>query len=479
MKEIPVPKVVILGLDGGDWNILNNFFTNDKLVNLKKLIDNSSTGSLESTLPPVTGPAWTSILTGVNPGKHGIYDFVKIANNQKVNVKSTEVKGKRMYDYLSENDISSVFLSVPLTYPPGDNFKGVMVSDFLYPEYEISPNNKFEYIKNHSIFPNLDEEKVADNLIQTGQNRISLAKKLIVNEDWDLFFLWFGEFDWALHRFYREFNSNMDNHLIENILQIFDEFIGWIIEFIDYDFLFIVSDHGFSECENVVYLNVLFNELGYIQTEKRPRNNINTTYLKKLSGQRGLKIGLPNKFLTFVLNNRLLRSMKNMIDRFLKIDIEVTSTKKIDYLGSDFYVTTWESMGVFVNPRNYNDRRTLLKNILVDLRYNDEPVFKDVLFKEQVYDGLYTSEAPDLVLIPNGYLPSPAFNTKNVVFDRYEPGGYHDQQGIFIANGTDVRKGFKVDGVNVVDVLPTILHLYGIECDETMDGEVVKKMFSR
>ena len=477
MKEIPVPKVVILGLDGGDWNILNNFFTNDKLVNLKKLIDNSSTGSLESTLPPVTGPAWTSILTGTNPGKHGIFDFVKIANNQKVNVKSTGVKGKRLYDYLSENNISSTVLSVPLTYPPDDTFKGVMVSDFLYPKYEIYPTNKSEYIKDLAIFPNLDEEKVADNLIETGQNRISLAKKIIIDENWELFFLWFGELDWALHRFYREFDSGTDNHVIEKILQIFDEFLEWIEENVDYDFLFIVSDHGFTGCEKVVYLNVLFNELGYIQSENKTRNDVNTTYLKKLSGQRGLKIGLPTKYLTYALNNRLLRTLKNFVDKLLKIDIVVKSTRKIDYMKSDYYVTTWESMGVFVNPRNYNERRSLMKNILLDLRLNDEPVFKEVLFKEQVYDGPYTSEAPDLVLIPNGFLPSPAFNTKKVVFDRYDPGGYHDPQGIFIAHGSGVRKGFEVDGVRVVDVLPTILELYGLDYDDNVDGEAVKSIF--
>ena len=195
--------------------------------------------------------------------------------------------------------------------------------------------------------------------------------------------------------------------------------------------------------------------------------------------QKDLKIGIPKKYLTYALNNNFLRSMKRLIDKLFKFNIGIKSTSKIDYLKSDFYVTTWESRGIFVNHRNYDERRSLLKNILEDLRYNEEPVFKKVLFKEQVYDGPCIPEAPDLILIPNGFLPSPSLNLKNAVFDRYEPGGYHDPYGIFIAEGRDIKKGFKVDDVKVIDMLPTLLHLYGIECDADVDGKVEKSIFTR
>lgn len=78
-------KTLILGLDGGTFEIIDPLIKQNKLPNLSYLIKNGCHGILKSTIHPITAPAWTSFMTGVNPGKHGIYDFsIKLPRSYEI-----------------------------------------------------------------------------------------------------------------------------------------------------------------------------------------------------------------------------------------------------------------------------------------------------------------------------------------------------------------------------------------------------------
>ena len=74
-------KALIIGLDGMSPELLDLLIKRGIFLQIKGLKALSSYGDLESTYPPVTGPVWTSFATGVNPGKHGIFDFVQPCGN--------------------------------------------------------------------------------------------------------------------------------------------------------------------------------------------------------------------------------------------------------------------------------------------------------------------------------------------------------------------------------------------------------------
>ena len=76
-------KVLLLGIDGITYNVLDPAFEAGHMPNYKALLDRSASGYLTSTVPPYTPPGWTSIFTGVNPGKHGIFGFT-LGNVQQV-----------------------------------------------------------------------------------------------------------------------------------------------------------------------------------------------------------------------------------------------------------------------------------------------------------------------------------------------------------------------------------------------------------
>jgi len=83
-------RVAVIGLDGMAWHILHRLFTYDAMPNLKKLSEKSLKGVLKSTIPPCTPPAWTSIATGVNPGKHGIFNFITLNENYETRLVTSE-----------------------------------------------------------------------------------------------------------------------------------------------------------------------------------------------------------------------------------------------------------------------------------------------------------------------------------------------------------------------------------------------------
>ncbi|MCL5256546.1 MAG: alkaline phosphatase family protein, partial [Chloroflexi bacterium] len=73
------PSVVLLGLDGADFGLVDRLIELGKLPNLQKLREEGASGVLQSTYPSFTAPAWTSFITGLWPGKHGIFNFQSLS----------------------------------------------------------------------------------------------------------------------------------------------------------------------------------------------------------------------------------------------------------------------------------------------------------------------------------------------------------------------------------------------------------------
>ncbi len=127
-------KVLVLGLDGCTFDLLDPWMEKGFLPNLKKIKEEGTTGRLRSTYPPVTGPAWVSFMTGKNPGKHSIYEFLvrKPGSYQEFPVNADNRDGQTLWEILSAQGYRVAVLNVPMTYPP-QKVNGVLISDFLTP----------------------------------------------------------------------------------------------------------------------------------------------------------------------------------------------------------------------------------------------------------------------------------------------------------------------------------------------------------
>ncbi|MFB6215228.1 MAG: alkaline phosphatase family protein, partial [Candidatus Bipolaricaulia bacterium] len=123
----------LIALDGASPNLINKWIDEGHLKNLGKIRSQGLSGKLESTFPPLTGPAWSSFHTGVNPGKHGVYTWLDLSDSYKGKViNGSSIKTKTIWKQISSQGGRVGLLSVPVTYPP-EKVNGFVVPGFLTP----------------------------------------------------------------------------------------------------------------------------------------------------------------------------------------------------------------------------------------------------------------------------------------------------------------------------------------------------------
>ncbi len=140
-------KVLIIGIDGMDPKVTKELIKEGKLPNFKKLSESGSFLNLNTSYPPVSPVAWTSIATGVNPGKHNIFDFIirdpntlilelsifKAINTLSGTKYESNVKGTPFWKVTSNNNIPTTIIKWPLTFP-AEKVNGKMLSGLGVPD---------------------------------------------------------------------------------------------------------------------------------------------------------------------------------------------------------------------------------------------------------------------------------------------------------------------------------------------------------
>jgi predicted AlkP superfamily phosphohydrolase/phosphomutase len=134
-------KVLVIGLDGATFNVIKPLLKEGRLPNLKRLVEEGSHGNLVSTTPPLSPVAWTSFITGSNPEKHGIYDFLMRKGNEGYTVKFSnggDRKVKPIWEIINKTGGELVgIVNVPMSYPP-DIVNNFIVSGFDAPGTDSS-----------------------------------------------------------------------------------------------------------------------------------------------------------------------------------------------------------------------------------------------------------------------------------------------------------------------------------------------------
>ncbi len=113
-------KSVAIGLDGAAWHLLDPMLGAGAMPRLAALKAKGAWGTLTSTIPTYTPPAWTSAATGVNPGRHGIYGFVagNAQSERQELVHSGMIKAPAIWEIANEQGARAGIYNLPLTYPP-------------------------------------------------------------------------------------------------------------------------------------------------------------------------------------------------------------------------------------------------------------------------------------------------------------------------------------------------------------------------
>lgn len=502
-------KVLVIGLDGGTFNLIEPWVEEGRLPNLRRLMKDGVYADLVSSIQPSSEQAWACFMTGVNNGKHGIYGFLqeRKGTHRLELISSRAIRSKSLWRMLSDRNKKVIVINVPVTYPP-EGVNGLLVSGLMTPnedsQFTYPPQLK-EEIK--SVFPGYtinvetpignrtkDLLRFRQKLETQVRMRGLLTRQLMRKYEWDFLMVVFTALDRAQHKFWENMQRTSDpfSECIFNLYSQIDTEMGEILSNIGNDtVIFVVSDHGFGPLHKGLIVNNLLKREGLLCTGDQHQSSRIFSKLKSsffvnflLSRYRNLPLDMQD-----MLKKRLGWVGDRLISQMTFIDIDWERTRAYG-VGSGNVRVNLEGRepGGIVRPDEYDEVREQIVGVLTKVKdpETDEGIFREIYKREQIYSGGYLEDAPDIVPHYKDGYRGILFGPEGQTFASREyhllrgNTGFHTMDGIFIACGPDiVNHGQKVADLNIVDVAPTILHCLDITPPPFLDGKVAKEIFRR
>jgi predicted AlkP superfamily phosphohydrolase/phosphomutase len=532
-------RIFLIGWDGATFDLLRPWVAQGKLPHIASLLERGVHGPLRSTTPPGTFPAWTSFLTGMNPGEHGIFSLFR-PRPGTYDLELTNSRHRRattLWQRLTEAGRKVVAISLPGTFPP-EPVNGVMISGYDFPgkgpgsfvdARGMYPRALYAEL-NHNVGPHPVDasiigevnrgqlDVVLERFLETIHRKAATAKYLMSHRPWDCFMIRFGEADAAGHQFWKYCDPNsplfidQDPKLCDALLRVYQELdreTGALLERLPDDTTVVVlSGHGFGGVGDwVLYPNRWLAEKGYLrfrQTRETPLwHGLQT--LPQPGRLEALKLWAMGTLPAW-LQRSLCRYGPGLVGH---LEARVRYGL-IDWEGTQAYFDENPYFPVLrVNLRGRQPRGTVepggayeeLRNRLIrDLDtwrhpQTGQPILERAFRREEIYWGPCLDEAPDVIpkwALHFGY--SYAFRksfqapegTWIEQVDPKRPGkapfftgksGTHRDDGILVARGPGFPAGASIAGARLIDLAPTILHLLDVPVPDDMDGRVLHELF--
>ena len=490
-------KVLCIGIDGATWDLIKIWAKRGDLPTFKELMEMGAWGALESSVPPVSFPAWKCYSTGKNPGKLGVFCWAKIDFSQGKLIfhNSQSFRSGDLWDYIGRRGFRVGIVNMPAVYPKKIN--GFIIEGFTATdreEYTYPKMLKEELSKefNYRVHPRYLIQNYADLALKEIEKlikiRFEIAKKYLNSVDFMHLTIYYTDF--IMHYFWENKNSLL------RFFQIIDQKIFELKEMLeksDNFTLLLMSDHGFGSLKETFYINEWLSEKGYLVKKKRNplMNKLGLTqdFLIKITE----KIRLLPIIVSFVLSRNLYsRIMKNFPMK--KGIFSITAIDKVVNFDESVVVALKEGL-IYMNRQRLSltEYETLREKLINELKQIENPqtrekLIKKVFRKEDIYKGEYLDDAPDLVILTNeGYNMDPSISLpdnaplweslrnikSNKLFKRVAD---HSSQGIFLAYGTDIKKAF-ITEAKIYDLAPTILHIMDVPIPKDTDGRVLREIF--
>jgi predicted AlkP superfamily phosphohydrolase/phosphomutase len=497
-------RVMILGLDGATWDLLLPMIEQGKMRNLQRAMDMGSWGVLESTLPPLSPVAWTSLVTGKNPGKHGVLDFVRMQDGRQVPVDSRSIRAATLWHILSSQGRRVGVVNVPMTYPP-EPVNGYMLSGMMTPvdaeDYAYPPGIEERVRASGATYvadPYVKEgrsEHFLREILHWADQKEAVCRFLLGEHDWDFFMNVIRGPDLVQHYFYNALDPGHPRYdrrvsrtfgpLLDRVYDVCDQAIGHRLGMLEDDgLLLIVSDHGFGPASTWFETSRFLIDIGLLtlQTGRGLRAAI--------AGRVDLSLLARLDFLD--LRHRLTTSSRVAAGQMLDT---LFSAPSIDWSRTKAYCCTSDGKGIRINRQgrephgiveSEEELAEIRNHLLRELRQLRDPntgklVVSDVHFHEELYSGPYAEEAPDLVFsLERGPYVARRPRSARRVFQRISSKdwtGVHRRDGIILAVGRGVREGRELSRCSIVDVAPTVLAAMGLAIPDDMDGVPVQEAF--
>jgi predicted AlkP superfamily phosphohydrolase/phosphomutase len=477
-------RTLLIGLDGATFSILDPLMQEGVMPFLADFVAAGTRAELRSVVPPLTPPAWTTVMTGRSPGNHGVLDFFRFESKPEGRyirvADSTDVSCETIWSMADRQGLKTTALNFPLTSPPA------AISGYILPGWvpwrhlrlACHPAELYDQIKE---LPGFDARELAMDMNLEG-NAIEGCQKREDYEDWihlhirrerqwfrisrylmtadpcELTAVLFDGVDKLQHFVWRfldpalfpsspsawerkiralccDYFRELD-HCLEEIVTLAGPDANTVM----------VSDHGFCGSEQIFHVNTWLEQNGYL------------SWTGSAEPEEPGKLGL-----------------ESMARRFYEVDWDKTTA----------YCPTPSGNGIYLSPDGANgaeDYASLRQELIDGLRsYLDpetgEPVVQRIWTREEAFDGEHLTAAPDLTLeLRDGGFVS-ILPSSTVLMRRVEPTGTHHPDGIFVAGGPGIRRDVTVPPLSILDVAPTVLHALGLPVPEDLEGRVPTEVF--
>jgi predicted AlkP superfamily phosphohydrolase/phosphomutase len=504
-------RVMVIGLDGATFDLIEPWARAGHLPTLQRLMVEGAHGPVSSTIPPMTGPAWTSFMTGKNPGKHGIYDWI-YRHRDSYDVSPTTARDchePTLWSILSRAGRRVCVFNVPMTFPPTP-VNGLLISGMPAPStrvpitYPLGLLSEIEQeVGEYLLYPDPGQaysdagvDAFLERLYRTTETRLRVLAHLRARETWDFLMLVFNGTDTVQHAMWKYMSPQHPLHdpakadrygnAILKYFQYVDAALGDIVASLDDDtVLMLMSDHGFGPFHKFIHVNNWLRQQGWLQIKHTPRARFKSTLFDL--GLAPMKVyNLLMSLGLGALKREVVRGqgqglLKTLFLSFDDVDWAHTAAYSLGNVGQiRLNVRGREPIGLVAPGQEFEAVRDQIIARLWELRdpQTGEQVVQEVYRREEVYWGDNVDQAADIVFIPTRmeYFGFGEYEFgSNEIIESMKRGisGTHRPNGICLLWGKPVRAGSELAGASLYDLAPTILHLMGEPVPAGMDGRVL------
>ncbi len=462
-------KCVVLGLDGASHSLIGEHL--DVLPAFRRMKASGASGPLASTILPNSIPAWPVICTGKNPGRFGVFDFLRETSDHRFLAnKAADVKAEFVWEMLTDNDIRCGLINVPCSSPfrspiefgEGDLWKKDWVN-FTWADTTVGVN-----------VTSVSLEKRIEELVD---ERFAQIDWVWENRDWEFLMMNLNSVDVMSHHRWE------DREFIVSILRRIDRKLGVLLDSHPDLNLMVISDHGmvavdksfwtmnWLEDEGLLFRGDREEERKPVFTRRRAEKLINTvTWITEKLGIRKLAVRYGRNLGRKVLRKGDYAEDIGFTDFVPTLDWDRTIAYTHGHQGKIYL----NSEHPAVSEDNEGVRRDIIERLRRFLEGNGMGV--EIWRNEDIYTGPCSRDGEDLVFIveDNRVLPqTSSLCDGQVPTTEKRPNfmqAHHHRTGIFFASGPDIRNT-TLDGASLYDITPTVLRLFGFEVPQDIDGK--------
>jgi predicted AlkP superfamily phosphohydrolase/phosphomutase len=488
-------RLLVLGLDGATFDLLLPWAEQGRLPTFARLLAGGTAAELRSVPNMNTAPAWTTFMTGKNPGKHGIFWFAEEGDKPGTVrfVNGADRRADTIWQLLSAAGRRVASVNVPLTFP-AEKVNGVQLCGFDAPStastgFSHPPEAITELeaqggiyvlhaaVSHHAAAGRLG--RVVEAALEAEETRVRAALNVLDREPWDVFMYMVKSTDQVAHHAW-EYDTT-DQQWMGPVYEYADQVLARFLERVGPDCgVVVMSDHGMGWRQPAVeFLNDVLSQLGYVKRSDQARKGT-TWRLHRLARRLGartrgwLKRRFPGVYARFGYQVR-----------FGGIDWSGTKAYCDDSRSCVWVNLAGRNPNGIVDPEDYEKLVEDLREMLLNLTNPEtgEKVVASVWRPHEIYTGPYTDRAPDLQidwryerpvtgLAYSGRLGT-AKSARPAKGFMHKLTGAHRRHGVLVTYGPPFKAGAVLDDAGLEDVAPTILHLAGVAVPDDMDGRVL------